>query len=463
MQNIKFILESKDQLVLFEKENFNSENFKNNFLTAIPTLSIPIESIIGKEIHFNIEDYSIIPQQLEQDEHQIYILVLKYLNHFEFISLLVESYNNLEDNLVKLPRLYPPIVYFSPYRIPQTQNLISRLAGSDIFSMVETYKRNTSKNISSAFDFANNYFARKLRLFDNNVDKFYNDEEVKFANSYIKKLGYESFIYKEVDPINNVYQAFIERKGGGFFELSKASSGEKEIINILLGIFSFNIKNGIIIIDEPELHLHPLWQNTLLELFFDIADTRKIQFFIVTHSPYFITSRSIKNVLRVYSENGVSKVVIPSELTESEKDLFLLVNLLNSTKIFFSNTVILVEGVVDRIIYEAVLKKLQKQIGNTKIVEILHIEGTGSFDRFISFLKKWSIKCYRVADFGYSSSDTNNLFVLQQGNIETYFQSVIAKPHYAIDDAIQIAKSIDEANLVIPNEIETIFRNILNS
>ena len=100
MQNIKFILESKDQLVLFEKENFNSENFKNNFLTAIPTLSIPIESIIGKEIHFNIEDYSIIPQQLEQDEHQIYILVLKYLNHFEFISLLVESYNNLEDNLI---------------------------------------------------------------------------------------------------------------------------------------------------------------------------------------------------------------------------------------------------------------------------------------------------------------------------------------------------------------------------
>lgn len=463
IQNIKFILENKDKLTLFEKENFNSENFQNNFLAVIPSPSIPIESIVGKEIEFHIKDYRIVSPQLEQNENQIYVLLLKYLNNFELVSLLAQSYNNSEDSSVKLPRLYPPIVYFSPYRIPQNQYLVSRLAGSDIFAMIETYRRNTSKNISSTFDFANNYFARKLRLLNNNIEAFAEDEEVKSVNAYIKTLGYKRFIYKEIDPINNTYQALIERKDGGLFEISKASSGEKEIVNILLGIFAFNIKDGIMIIDEPELHLHPLWQNTLVELFFDLADTRGIQFFIVTHSPHFITARSIKNVLRVYSENGISKVVISPILTENEKDLFLLVNLLNSAKIFFSDIVILVEGVVDRIVYEAVLKKLQKQINGTKIVEILHIDGIGSFDRFIGFLKKWSIQRYRIADLGYTTNDTDNLFILQRGSIEAYFQNVVTKSHYDIDDAIQIAKSIDEGSLILPSEIDSIFKSILSA
>jgi AAA15 family ATPase/GTPase len=459
VRNIQVILDSKDELTSFEKAAFGSSHLQNNFLNAVS--GYDIGNIKNKEVEFTVKDNSMsAPKPLDASEAKSYDIILRYFNNFELFSLLVQEYNaTLQDK--KIPRLYPPLIYFSPYRIPQLQHLVTRLAGSDLFNLMQAYKKNTSKNVSSTFELATHHFSRKLRLLNNNLELFHKDEEVIFVNNYMQKLGYKRFTLVEIDPLNNVYQTCIEKRDGQLFEISKASSGEKEILNMLLGIFAFNVKNGVVIIDEPDLHLHPLWQNILLDLFFELSDQRGIQFMLATHSPTFITRRSVRNTLRIYAPNGGSKVVMPGPLDESEKDLFQIINVFNNAKVFFADKVILVEGPVDNLIYHSILRKLQPQFNKTEVIETLDVQGKDNLEKFKKFLDKWQIRSYRIADRGYTSADEKNLFALTSGSIEAYFPCM-NKSHFNIADAIRIAEDIESGQIPIPNELEEIFRKIIS-
>jgi len=459
ISNIQTILDNKDELTSLERAAFRSSHLQTDFLNAVQ--GYDTENIKDKEVEFTIKDNSVShPESLDKDEARSYDFVRKYLNNFELFSLLVQEYTAIYQHK-EIARLYPPIVYFSPYRIPQSQYLTTKLAGVDRFSLVQSYKKNTSKNVSSTFELATHHFARKLRLLNNNLESFQKDAEVTFVNHYIKKLGYKGFTLLEIDPLNNTYQACIEKGNGQLFEISKASSGEKEILNMLLGIFAFNVKNGVAIIDEPDLHLHPLWQNILLDLFFELSDQRGIQFMLATHSPTFITRRSVRNTLRVYALNDESRVVIPGPLDESEKDLFQIINVFNNTKVFFADKVILVEGPVDNLIYHSILKRLQPQSNKAEVIEILDVQGKANLEKFKKFLEKWQISSYSIADKGYTLADKKGIFQLTSGSIEVYFPHM-NKSHFDIADAIQIAEDIESGKITIPNELEKIFGKIIS-
>ena len=165
------------------------------------------------------------------------------------------------------------------------------------------------------------------------------------------------------------------------------------------------------------MHLHPRWQRLLLGLLNDLSKERKIQFFVVTHSPQFITTNTIKDTFRVYEENEASRVFIPrsEDIEKSDiKGIFQIVNILNNEKIFFADKVILVEGVVDTIIYEKVLKILQKAEDNSEVVEIVEVYGKENFEKFREFLKTWRIKNYIFADLDFltviAPPEIKNLF-----------------------------------------------------
>jgi len=65
--------------------------------------------------------------------------------------------------------------------------------------------------------------------------------------------------------------------------------------------------NGIVMIDEVDMHLHPAWQQTILVDL--IKAFPKIQFIVTTHSPQVLTTVK-PQCIRLLSENG--EVLIPS-------------------------------------------------------------------------------------------------------------------------------------------------------
>lgn len=73
----------------------------------------------------------------------------------------------------------------------------------------------------------------------------------------------------------------------------------------------FNDKH-ILILDEPEVHLHPKWQIEYAKLMVKMAEELDIQILINSHSPYFIEA------IQKYSEKS-EKIADKTNFYLSEK------------------------------------------------------------------------------------------------------------------------------------------------
>lgn len=94
----------------------------------------------------------------------------------------------------------------------------------------------------------------------------------------------QSFVYK-TDRFNDV------------LEISNISTGMKNFIILKTLLQNGNIdENGVIILDEPEIHLHPEWQLKFAELIVLIQKEFDMNILLNTHSPYFL------NAIQVYSD-----------------------------------------------------------------------------------------------------------------------------------------------------------------
>lgn len=89
-----------------------------------------------------------------------------------------------------------------------------------------------------------------------------------------------------------------------FFDLS---SGQQSLFNILLGISSVIEDNSLICIDEPEVNLHPEWQNEFIIKLQNIFDhITGCHFIIATHSPQIVAGLTSKNGFVVDLENNIT-------------------------------------------------------------------------------------------------------------------------------------------------------------
>lgn len=84
---------------------------------------------------------------------------------------------------------------------------------------------------------------------------------------------------------NEDIDTLILKKGNVEYDLSQMSSGEHQILRILVGLVSERAKNSIVLIDEVELHLHPAWQARLIQVFREDEESNN-QYIFTTHSSY---------------------------------------------------------------------------------------------------------------------------------------------------------------------------------
>ena len=74
--------------------------------------------------------------------------------------------------------------------------------------------------------------------------------------------------------------------------------------------------NSIILIDEPELSLHPKWQQRIIEVYKKIGENNQI--ILATHSPHILGSISNENIFILYrNENGKIETKTGDELDSS--------------------------------------------------------------------------------------------------------------------------------------------------
>lgn len=87
--------------------------------------------------------------------------------------------------------------------------------------------------------------------------------------------------------------------------ISDASSGEQSVVMSFLGIASQIEDGSLVCIDEPEVCLHPEWQEKYIELLMSAFERYKsCQFLIATHSPQVISNLRTSNCYIMSMEDG---------------------------------------------------------------------------------------------------------------------------------------------------------------
>ena len=99
------------------------------------------------------------------------------------------------------------------------------------------------------------------------------------------------------------------------FKIDDLSTGEKTLLTKVLFLYLKKIRNKVILIDEPELSLHPNWQNKILGLYENFARQNSNQIIIATHSPHIISSAKNEALRLLKIINGKIAVSTPSTKT----------------------------------------------------------------------------------------------------------------------------------------------------
>lgn len=139
------------------------------------------------------------------------------------------------------------------------------------------------------------------------LSKLSNDRKAE-QFSVIDELIVQKKLEKIFDIMGDVCDGTIVAENGeSYIYKTDRLDGNLKMVNLSTGMKSFVIlrrllqngnidENGIIILDEPEIHLHPEWQLKFAEIIVLIQKEFHTNILLNTHSPYFL------NAIEVYSE-----------------------------------------------------------------------------------------------------------------------------------------------------------------
>lgn len=123
------------------------------------------------------------------------------------------------------------------------------------------------------------------------TDNILNEEKLFKIEEKLNKIVDGKFLKKDF----GVY--FYRNKSGKEINVKNLSTGFKVFSIIKLLIQNNQLReNGTIILDEPEIHLHPEWQLKFAELIVLLQREFGMHILLTTHSPYFL------NAIEVFSE-----------------------------------------------------------------------------------------------------------------------------------------------------------------
>lgn len=107
---------------------------------------------------------------------------------------------------------------------------------------------------------------------------------VQGVSHWLKRMKVADRLEVRQQGRSNRYELIVHRDGVAC-NLRDVGIGVSQVLPVLVVAY-FSPPGSTIVLEEPEIHLHPLAQSVLAELFVAISQERKVQFIVETHSEH---------------------------------------------------------------------------------------------------------------------------------------------------------------------------------
>lgn len=340
--------------------------------------------------------------------------------------------------------------------------------------LLKEYVKDKDVDLESAF---NQVKIASNKIFDKLQDKVCNKNiDVTFPNT---KLSFQF----NPDSKQDIHKSTLIYVDDGFnSELKDKGSGIQSAV--IIGLFDFYVrevarsKSSVLVIEEPELYLHPHGRRVISDRLNHFLDGNNNQVIITTHSSEFITTTNEDLNIIVVSKN--EETTAKNINFDSPKRKQILIRKQNA-EIFFADAVILTEDL--KYFLEASSKKygLNKVINsngdtlgenwlNNYNISIINCGGKNELWKYTDILKELGIPSLVVADFDFLRNGLSEYFThlnIDQSKIDK-LNSVksslteTCKTIEQIEDTSKIIPYIEELKnnyiFILPGELESFYK-----
>lgn len=227
------------------------------------------------------------------------------------------------------------------------------------------------------------------------------EEELTAAiTGYINQVWKEHKINVKVCIENMQCSIMIEDKDDTSpkYSISQRSDGFKQFMSILLNLSAENstdkLKNRIILLDEPEVHLHPSGVRYLRDELLKISEKNIV--LVATHSIYMVDRENLERHYKVEKDKSVTKVTpIPEDNPYMDEVVYEALG--TSIYELIEPNMLVFEGKTDKDLFDAFTKKYKVEIKPKKIGTI-SADGVEKMPKYTKFFNGKMVKGYFVTD-----------------------------------------------------------------
>lgn len=312
-----------------------------------------------------------------------------------------------------------PCVYYNTISAPEELNFLkNKNSGRFLNSLIESYIQSNNIDVNTLI----------------NSDKI--DDISSHLNTILNMINFVSNNSLKVDFERNIMEfipRLIELKDKKNISVNKMGSGVRfssyiyfELLNIIMNTIqnksdSIIVTNDnkryisiFILLDEPEIHLHPYMQRSVINDVRNILKNKDSKFLnllksvfnidgifgqliVVTHSPNII-SNNIHEIIRIdYFKNMIKAFSdYDCQITEQDEKNFL--NLSDRIKeLFFSKSCIIVEGITEKMVLPLFAETLNIGMDSLNI-GIMQADGGDTIKSLSKILNCFGIRNVPIMD-----------------------------------------------------------------
>lgn len=211
---------------------------------------------------------------------------------------------------------------------------------------------------------------------------------------------YVSIEAVETEPGSGVADIqFIDKASEYPVELNNVGAGVAELLTLITNLVAR--ENYVIILEEPELHLHPHAKRRLQKLI-KITSTSN-QVFVITHDAFFIDQENLNALIRFsISDKGTQTAHMKGKISQRDAgQLRTAMKNIKKREMVFARALLLVEDESQENIIEGFADTLDNDLDSNGI-SVINVDGSDSFKPYIKLAETLKIPyiCLRDLDWG---------------------------------------------------------------